>query len=75
MLDPDYLKLRLEMVLPLKNRELAYYGLQEFKEQDLLDLCASWRQKFGKRIVDTLPIVRDAYKAGKTILLEGHWAS
>lgn len=71
LLDPDYLKLRLEMVLPLKNRELAYYGLPEYKEEDLLALCASWREKFGKRIVDTLPIVRDAYKTGKNILLEG----
>jgi adenylosuccinate synthase len=77
LLDPDYLKLRLEMVLPLKNRELAYYGLPEYKEEDLLALCASWREKFGKRIVDTLPIVRDAYKdrqehfAGRTA---GHHA-
>lgn len=71
LLDPEWLKTRLEMVLPLKNRELAYYGLPEYKEEDILAICDEWREKFGHRIMDTLPILRDAYKAGKNILLEG----
>jgi adenylosuccinate synthase len=71
LLDPAWLKTRLEMVLPLKNRELAYYGLPEFKEEELLELCERWRKEYGERIMDTLPILRDSYKAGKNILLEG----
>ncbi|MFA7119411.1 MAG: adenylosuccinate synthase [Sphaerochaetaceae bacterium] len=71
LLDPSWLKMRLEMVLPLKNRELDYYGLPEYKLEELLELCASWSEKFGNRIKDTLPLLRDAYKEHKHILMEG----
>jgi adenylosuccinate synthase len=37
----------------------------------LAALCAGWRDAFGARVVDGLPIVRDAVRSGKRVLLEG----
>jgi adenylosuccinate synthase len=35
---PELLRQRLEMVLPIKNRQLAFYGLQQFTVDELLVL-------------------------------------
>jgi adenylosuccinate synthase len=71
LLDPERLEKRLRMALPKKNRDLSFYGLPEVTVEEMLDLCAKWRERFGAKIVDTVPIVRKAYEAGKKILLEG----
>ena len=71
ILDPERLRTRLEMMLPQKNRQLAHYGLEEVRVEDLMALCAAWRERFGSQIIDTLPILRDAIKGGKEVLLEG----
>ncbi len=71
LLDPQWLKTRLEMVLPLKNRELEYYGLETFTEEELIKKCDAWREEFSGRIKDTLPLVRKAICEGKDVLLEG----
>ncbi len=68
---PDLLKQRIELVLPLKNRELAFYGLRQFTVDELIDLAAVWRERHGDSIVDTFPWVRDAVQGGKQVLLEG----
>lgn len=68
---PDLLRQRFEMLLPLKNRELAFYGLQQFAVDELMALAEAWRARHGDRIVDTLPWVRDAVRGGKQVLLEG----
>ncbi len=71
ILDPERLKVRLEMMVPQKNRLLEYYGLPQVTVNDLMDLCSVWRERFGKRIVDTVPILRKAISTGKQVLLEG----
>ena len=71
LLDEDRLRNRIEMVLPQKNRELAYFGLPEYTVDDLMAICASWKEKFGNKIIDSLPVVRQAYEEDKKILLEG----
>ncbi len=71
ILRPDVARARLEALLPLKNRELAHYGLPEAKLDDLVALVDSWRESVGHRIVDTVPMVRDAVRGGKNVLLEG----
>ncbi len=71
ILDPERLKTRLEMMLPEKNRQLEYYGLEKVSLDDLLALCAKWKEDFGSRIIDTYPLVRDAIKGGKRIIMEG----
>jgi adenylosuccinate synthase len=71
LLYPHLLRQRLDLVLPLKNRQLAFYGLKQFTTAGLMDLADEWRARHGDRIVDTLPWVRDAVQAGERVLLEG----
>ncbi|MBQ3316672.1 MAG: adenylosuccinate synthase [Spirochaetales bacterium] len=71
LLNPEALKAHIEKILPKKNRELEYYGLKQFSVDELLQLCKKWKDTFGSRIVDTIPIVRQAVDAGRKIVLEG----
>lgn len=71
ILEEDYLKTRLEMILPKKNRDLAYYGLPTVELEDMLALCKKWKDHFGEYIIDSVPIVREAVESDKKILLEG----
>jgi adenylosuccinate synthase len=71
ILRPDRLRTRLEMLVPRKNRDLAFFGQPETSVDELMELCAGWREKVGHRIVDAVPLVRDAVRAGKNVLLEG----
>jgi adenylosuccinate synthase len=68
---PDLLRQRLELVLPIKNRQLALYNLRQFNVDELMDQAATWRAQYQDRIVDTLPWVRDAVQSDQQILLEG----
>ncbi len=71
LLDFDRLRNRIEMALPQKNRELAYFGLPEYTVDELMNLCAKWKDRFGHMIIDSLPVVRQAYEENRKILLEG----
>ena len=71
LLRPERLRTRLEMLVPRKNRDLAYFGLPETSVDELMSLCGQWRDKVGHRIVDAVPLVRDAIREDKTVLLEG----
>ena len=71
ILDPKRLRICLQMLLPLKNRELAYYGLPEVTVDELMAHCARWRNEMGDRIVDALPLIRNAVREGKQVVLEG----
>lgn len=69
--DPDRLRVRLEMLIPRKNRELEFYGIPAIDIDEMMDLCASWKKEFGDKIIDSLPLVRDAVLSDKTVILEG----
>lgn len=71
LLHPQFLRQRLEEVLPLKNHEMAFYGLPALTLEELLTEVEEWRQKLSARIVDSMMLVREAVKAGQRILLEG----
>jgi adenylosuccinate synthase len=71
ILDLERLRTRLEMLVPRKNRDLTFFGLPEVTVDELMVLCAGWREKLGERIIDALPLVRDAVRSGKRIVLEG----
>ena len=71
LLHPDFLRERLQDVLPLKNYEMAFYGLPPLKLEELLTQAMQWKQKLSKRIVDSVPLLRQAVQDGKRILLEG----
>jgi adenylosuccinate synthase len=67
----DLLRDRLALILPLKNRELEYYGLQTLTVDELMAMAIDWRASHGERIVDTLPLIRDAVQSNQRLLLEG----
>ena len=71
LLHPNFLHERLQDLLPLKNYEMAYYGLPPLKLEDLFAQANQWSQKLSKRIVDSVPLLRQAIQAGQRILLEG----
>lgn len=71
LLHPEFLRQRLEDVLPLKNHEMAYYGLPPLKLEDLLTQAEEWRQKLSKRIIDTIPLLRQAIQSSEKVILEG----
>ena len=71
ILRPKLLRERLEMLVPRKNRELAFFGLPEVTVDELAALCDRWREVTEYRIIDAMPMVRDAVRQGKTVVLEG----
>ncbi len=71
LLDEQWLRMRLEMALPRKNRDLEYYGLKTFTVDEIMAKCKAWKDRFGDYIIDTVPIVREAVESDKKILLEG----
>ncbi len=71
ILDEERLEERLKLILPKKNRDLEYYGLETVTLEDMLKKCAEWRAMFGDHIIDASPVIRDAVESGKKILLEG----
>jgi adenylosuccinate synthase len=71
ILDVERLRVRLEMMLPQKNRELAYYNLEQVDIEDLMALCKKWVDRYGDKIIDTVPLVKKAILADKNIVLEG----
>ncbi len=71
LLRPAYLRDRLNAVLPQKNLTLAHFGQPPLALDDLLALAERWRTALADRIVDTLPLVRDAVRSDKQVLLEG----
>jgi len=68
---PDVLRSRLAQALPYKNLALAHFGQQPLSLDELVAQAAAWGEALRPRIIDTLPIVRDAVAAGQRILLEG----
>ncbi len=71
LLHPDWLKERLRPALENANREITHFGGEPLSLNVLFEECMAWRDALGHRIVDVLPMVRDAYRSEKSILLEG----
>lgn len=68
---PEYLRERLIQVLEQKNRTLALFGHEPVQLDALMNQAMEWGRALGSRIVDTLPMVREAVRSRREILLEG----
>lgn len=68
---PDWLERRLRQTLPARNRALAELGGPPIDGDALIERCLAWGDALGGRIVDTVPLIRDAVKGGRRVLLEG----
>ncbi len=71
LLQPDWLKSRLDSALLTINRKIEILGGQPVDGEELFALCMDYRDKLGDRIVDTVPMTRHAVENGLHILLEG----
>lgn len=69
--NPAWLRQRLEQVVPRKNVLLERYGASELSVEALYEQCMAWQAALGQRIVDVLPMVRQAVQQGQNVLLEG----
>ena len=68
---PDRVRARLRIVLPLVNHELELYGEPTISEEEIMAKVAQWQEAIGHRIVDTIPMIRSALRAGQNVLVEG----
>ncbi len=68
---PYYLHPRLAAAVQQKNRELDRLGAAPIDADVLLAEAEAWGKALAGRIVDTLPLIRDAVRGGKQVLLEG----
>ena len=68
---PEWLRERLEQVVPSKSEQLARYGQPPLSVDEVYEHCLAWRAELGDRIIDVLPMVRNAVEADQRVLLEG----
>ena len=73
LVDKDYLKKRLEEILPIKNIELKAFGIEEYEVDKTLTYLLDLTEKLLKKakIIDTSNYLYEAIKQGKKILFEG----
>lgn len=71
VIDEEYLKERLEEILPLKNIELRAFGAKEYTVEELLKYLEPARERLGKIIIDTSLYLSKAIKENKKVLFEG----
>lgn len=74
LLHPDWLEGRLDGALRNINRKIELLGGKPVDGRELYALCMDYRDMLAHRIVDTVPLVRQALKNGENILLEGQLA-
>lgn len=68
---PEHFRQRLTALVELKNRHMAFFGAEPLDLEALYDQAMGWAAQIGHRIVDTLPLVQQAVRGGKEVLLEG----
>lgn len=68
---PEWLRNRLEQVVPRKNLVLAHFGHPPLSVDELYGVCMDWRQRLAGRIVDTFAMVREAVDGDQRVMLEG----
>ncbi|MFT5432316.1 MAG: adenylosuccinate synthase, partial [Myxococcota bacterium] len=71
LLHPEHFEMRLRQALEKKVSLFERLGAPVPDIDALLDVAAGWRRQIGHRIVDTMPILRDAIDTNRSILLEG----
>src|SRR5690606_27138618 len=71
LLQPEWLRQRLDSALQIVNRKIELLGGAAVDRDELLALCATFRERLADRIVDTVPMTRAAVHQNLRILLEG----
>jgi adenylosuccinate synthase len=72
LLDKEYLAERIHTILEKKNRIIKLvYGGEIVSESDMINYAFDYGQKLKGHICDIMPVVQNALKEDKKILLEG----
>lgn len=71
LLHPEFFEKRLRHALERKEAYFKILGAEMPNVDDLLAQAKSWRNDLGNRIVDTIPLMRNATTEKKKIVLEG----
>jgi adenylosuccinate synthase len=71
LLYPDRTRDRLAALLPRKNRTIDQFGGEALSLDSLAAQCRRWAERLGPHITDTIPLVRAAVEADRSVLLEG----
>ena len=71
LLQPDWLEARLDNALRTVNRKIEILGGEAVDGQALYARCLDYAAKLGGRIIDTVPVLRQALTNNEDILLEG----
>ncbi|HEY7735355.1 MAG TPA: adenylosuccinate synthase [Candidatus Limnocylindrales bacterium] len=72
LLDAHAARVKLERVLPDKNRQLATHdGQRAFSVDELVDQLARWGERLRPHLADTTWLVQEALRRGDHVLLEG----
>lgn len=71
LLNPAWLESRLDSALRTVNEKIKILGGEPVDGQALYTLCLDYQAKLADRIVDTVPLLRQAVAADRRILLEG----
>ncbi|MGL4650882.1 MAG: adenylosuccinate synthetase, partial [Caldilineaceae bacterium] len=69
LLDDEWLTKRLDNALRTVNRKIEILGGEPVEREALFAVCASYRERLGPRIVDTVPMTRAAVQQDLAILL------
>ncbi|MBQ5969273.1 MAG: adenylosuccinate synthase [Clostridia bacterium] len=76
LFDEDYLKEKLERILQVKNLIIEnVYHKPLLQLDDIFQKLLEYRDMIAPYVCDTGKLIRDAIKAGKTVLLEGQLGS
>jgi len=71
LLHPDWLEARLDNALRTINRKIEILGGEPVDGEALYQRCMAYREQLAGRIVDTVPMTRQAIEEGQSVLLEG----
>lgn len=71
LLQLDYLKERLEQILPLKNSQIQALGGTEIDKNEIIKLVEEWSEKLSGHILDASEIISEKLKTKENILFEG----
>ncbi len=75
LLHPAWLETRLEKAVAFANRELTHFNQPPVDMAALFEQLRAWREQLGHRLIDPLPVIREAYRQGQSFLLEGQLAA
>lgn len=71
LLDDAWLESRLDSALRSVNRKIEVLGGEPVDGAAMYQVCMHYREQLGPRIIDTVPLVRNAMDKNMRVLLEG----